>query len=368
MRAPLTTVARAGDTQADAAVPQADSSADVRLVARARRRPLHRTRLVIGVLLLLALAVVLARVLLGEYTVTITDFVRILRGESIEAAPGASFIVMEAKLPRAVLGALAGAAFGAAGAMFQTTLRNPLASPDIIGISLGASAAAVVVITFYDGQGFVVPLAALAGALAVSLAMYLVARGTSFAGQRMVLMGIGIAALLGSVIQFVMTRTSIQDAQAALVWLTGSLNRASWPLIAVLAVGIALLLPALAANVRRMRVAELGDDLSATLGSPASGARLGLLIAVALSAFATAATGPISFVAFLSGPIARRLTGGRTSLWAAALVGAVIVVGSDYLGDYLIPDVNLPVGVVTGALGAPIMLAVVIAAGRRGKA
>ena len=172
-----------------------EAAADVSLVARARRRPLRRVRAVIAGLLVATVAVVLARVLLGEYTVTLVDFARILRGETIEAAPGASFIVMEAKLPRALIGALAGGAFGAAGAMFQTTLRNPLASPDIIGISLGASAAAVIALTFFDAQGLVVPLAALAGAVAVSVVMYFVARGTSFAGQRMVLVGIGIAAL-----------------------------------------------------------------------------------------------------------------------------------------------------------------------------
>ena len=105
---------------------------------------------------------------------------------------------MEAKLPRALVGLLAGAAFGAAGAMFQTTLRNPLASPDIIGISLGASAAAVIALTFLDAQGIWLPAAALVGALAVSLLMYAVGRGTALAGQRMVLVGIGVAALLGA--------------------------------------------------------------------------------------------------------------------------------------------------------------------------
>ena len=119
---------------------------------------------------------------------------------------------------------------------------------------------------------------------------------------------------------------------------------------------------------RRMHLAELGDDLSTTLGAPASGARLALVAAVALAAVATAATGPIAFIAFVSGPIARRLCGGRASLWAAALVGAVVVVLADFAGDYLIPDVNLPVGVVTGAIGAPLMIAVIVAAGRAGKA
>jgi iron complex transport system permease protein len=353
---------------ADVRAVTAGDPADLAHVVRARRRPARRVRLVIAVLAVAALGAVLVRVLLGDYVVALADLLPILRGETLPDAPGAAFIVMEAKLPRALTGLLAGLAFGAAGAMFQTTLRNPLASPDIIGISLGASAAAVIALTFLDAQGLWLPAAALVGAVAVSLLMYAVGRGAVLAGQRMVLVGIGVAALLSSVIQLVMTRTSIQDAQAALVWLTGSLARATWPVIGLLAVAVLVLAPLLAVCVRWMRVAELGDDLSTTLGAPAGRARLGLVVAVALAAVATSATGPIAFVAFLSGPIARRLCGGRPSLWAAALVGAVVVVLADFAGDYLIPDVNLPVGVVTGALGAPLMLAVVVTAGRAGKA
>ncbi|WP_345508411.1 iron ABC transporter permease [Terrabacter aeriphilus] len=343
-------------------------AADVSRVRRARLRPARRVRLVLAGLGVAAVGSVLVRVLLGDYVVALADLLPILRGEMLPDAPGASFIVMEAKLPRALLGALAGSAFGAAGSMFQTTLRNPLASPDIIGISLGASAAAVVALTVLDAQGLWLPAAALAGALAVSLLMLAVARGTALAGQRMVLVGIGIAALLASVIQLVMTRTSVQDAQAALVWLTGSLARATWPVIGLLALSLAVLAPLLATCSAWMRLAELGEDVSTTLGAPAGRARLGLLVAVAMAAAATSATGPIAFVAFVAGPIARRLCGGRPSLWAAALVGAVVVVLSDFAGDYLIPDVNLPVGVVTGALGAPLMVAVVVAAGRAGRA
>jgi iron complex transport system permease protein len=345
-----------------------DPAADLARVRGARRRPAVRVRLVVTALVLSALGAVLVRVLLGDYVVALADLVPILRGQTLPEAPGASFIVMEAKLPRALVGLLAGLAFGASGAMFQTTLRNPLASPDIIGISLGASATAVVALTFLDAQGLWLPAAALTGALAVSLLMYAVGRGTALAGQRMVLVGIGVAALLASVIQLVLTRTSVQDAQAALVWLTGSLARATWPVIGLLTLCLAVLGPLLAASARWMRLAELGDDLSSTLGAPPARARLGLVVAVAMAAVATSATGPIAFVAFLSGPIARRLCGGRVSLWAAALVGAVVDVLSDFAGDYLVPDVNLPVGVVTGALGAPLVLAVIVTAGRSGKA
>jgi len=353
---------------ADPRTVAAKDPADLTRVVRARRRPMRRVCLVIAALAMAAVAAVLVRVLLGDYVVALTDLLPILRGEALPDAPGAAFIVMEAKLPRALLGLLSGLAFGASGAMFQTTLRNPLASPDIIGISLGASAAAVIALTFLDAQGPWLPAAALVGAVVVGLLMYAVGRGTTLGGQRMVLVGIGVAALLSSVIQFVMTRTSIQDAQAALVWLTGSLARATWPVIGLLSVAVLVLAPLLAVCARWMQLAELGDDLSATLGAPAGRARLGLVVAVALAAVATSATGPIAFVAFVAGPIARRLCGGRPSLWAAALVGAVVVVLSDFAGDYLIPDVNLPVGVVTGALGAPLMLAVVVTAGRAAKA
>ena len=117
------------------------------MVRTARRRPARRHRLVIGGLSLVLFGAFAARVLLGDFTFTIPDFFRILFGEEI---PGASFILMESKLPRAVLGVLVGVAFGVGGAIFQTTLRNPLASPDIIGVSLGASAAAVFAIVALD--------------------------------------------------------------------------------------------------------------------------------------------------------------------------------------------------------------------------
>ncbi|NUR16497.1 MAG: iron chelate uptake ABC transporter family permease subunit, partial [Dermatophilaceae bacterium] len=138
---------------ATAAAPAPAASSDVDRVRRARRRPARRVQVVLAVLTAAALGAVLVRVLLGDYVVALADLVPILRGETLPNAPGASFIVLEAKLPRAVIGALAGLAFGASGAMFQTSLRNPLASPDIVGISLGASAAAVIALTFLDAQG-----------------------------------------------------------------------------------------------------------------------------------------------------------------------------------------------------------------------
>ena len=330
-----------------AAVPA--DAADV--VRRARRAPVrHHRRLVAGLLAVLVGAFAV-RVLLGDYTVTVPDFVRILSGEQI---PGATYIVLESKLPRAVLAVLVGVAFGVGGAIFQTTLRNPLASPDVVGVSLGASAAAVSAVALAGWSGWPVSAAAVLGALAVALAVRAVAG--DHGGLRLVLAGIGLAAAMQSVIQYVFTRVDEWDVQLVLRWLTGSVNGVAWSGIGVLALALAVLLPLTGWAARSLAATELGDDTAAGLGVGRARTELLMLLGVLLVGVGVAAAGPVAFVAFLAGPIARALDQGRTSLPAAGLVGAVIVLVGDHLGAYAVPDLNLPVGVVTGAFGAPFLL------------
>ena len=327
------------------------SPAAIEGVRTARKRPVRRARLVVGGLSVVLLGVFSARVLLGDFTFTIPDFFRILFGEEI---PGASFILMESKLPRAVLGVLVGIAFGVSGAIFQTTLRNPLASPDIIGVSMGASAAAVFAIIAFDQRGGWVSVAAIVGAVGIALVVRLVAGPGS--GFRLVLIGVGVSAALLSVIQYLFTRADVYDAQLVLRWLTGSVSGADWQTIRLLAGLLLVLLPVMVWLARSQRIIELGDDAAAGLGVTARRTDALLLLAVVLTAVAVAASGPIAFVAFLAGPIARALNGGRTTLLGAGLVGAIVVVAGDYIGDYLLADINFPVGVVTGAFGAPFLL------------
>mgnify|MGYP003306301171 FL=1 len=335
------------------------------VVSSARRRSMRRVRTVTAALAGAVVLLFAVSILLGTYTVTIPDFFRILGGEQI---PGATYIVMESKLPRAVIAVMVGAALGLAGSIFQTMLRNPLASPDIIGISYGASASAVVGIVVFGATGTAVSLSALAGALVVALAIYLLSRQGGAAGYRLILVGIGFAAVMQAVVMFLMTRTDVRTASQALVWLNGSLNSASWDRAQALALALLLLLPATAVLARQLRGLELGDDTAAGLGLRVEASRLGLLVTgVALAAVATAASGPVSFIAFLSGPIARRLLGGRQSLAASALVGAVIVLAADFAGSNLVPGVSLPVGVVTGALGAPFLLWLLVTSNRVGR-
>lgn len=335
------------------------------IVRQARRAAGRRGRLVASALTAALLLAFLMDVLLGSYTVTIPDFFRLLGGADI---PGARFIVMENKLPRAVLGTLVGAAFGLAGAIFQTMLRNPLASPDIIGISYGASAAAVIAIVLFGAAGTVLSAAALAGALIIAAAIYLLSRRGGVAGYRLILVGIGFAAMLQAVVGYLLTRTNLRTASEALVWLNGSLNSSNWDRIAALGLVMVVLVPAALHLGTNLRALECGDDTAAGLGLRVERSRLGLiLVAVALAAAATAAAGPVAFVAFLSGPIARRLLGGAASLPAAALVGALIVLVADFAAANMIPDTSLPVGVVTGALGAPFLLWLLMSANRVGR-
>jgi iron complex transport system permease protein len=341
------------------------ATAPAEVVRASRARSRRRGRVVVLVLAILVVGMFLADVLLGSYTVTIADLVRILGGEQI---PGATFIVLEDKLPRAVTAIGVGLAFGTSGATFQTMLRNPLASPDVIGISAGASASAVFAIVVLGSTGWGVSLAALVGALGVALLIHLLSSGGAAPGQRLILMGIGVAAMLSAVTIHLLSRSDLNTAAHAFVWLNGSLNASTWSRVASLVVGLLILLPALAACAGHLSALELGPDVASALGVPVERARLALLVvAVALSAVGTAAAGPVAFVAFLAGPIARRLLHGRVSLVAAALVGALIMLSAEFVATNLVRGTALPVGVVTGALGAPFLIYLLVSTNRVGR-
>ncbi|MGJ9404080.1 FecCD family ABC transporter permease [Arthrobacter sp. KK5.5] len=329
-----------------------------------RRRLRGRAFVVCAALGAAAVVLFLTNVLLGGYSVSVPDFLAILGGETI---PGATFIVMEDRLPAAVVGALAGACYGISGTVFQTLLRNPLASPDVIGIGYGAATAAVVGMLVFGLQGPALALVAFAGALVVALAVYWLADAGRHTGARMVLTGIAFAAMLQAVISYLLTRTDIRTAGDALHWLVGSLTSSNWERAGTLAVAMALLLPFAALAGGRLRILELGDDAAAGLGLNVPGTRLGLvLLGVAFTAVATAVTGPLAFVAFLAGPLARMMAGGRHNLACSALTGTVLVLGADFVAGNAFGDTNLPVGVVTGALGAPFLLWLLVRSNKTG--
>ncbi len=341
---------------APSSAPNPTTSETVDLVRRVRRARSRRA-LVRTVLLGLALAAAfVVRVTLGDYTITIPDTLRIIAGADI---PGASFILMESKLPRAVASVLAGASLAVAGAVMQDLMRNPLASPDILGVSGGASTAAVFSLIILGLGGPAVALAAFAGALAVAAFLVGMSSGGAKGGtQALIIVGVGCSALLVALTHWVLLKADVYRLSEAMVWLTGSVAAASWTEIGRLAALAAVVLPAMLLLHRSLRLVMLGDDLAAGLGVPVPRQRaLAMLGVVVLVAGTCAVCGPIAFVALLAGPIGRRLHEGRTRLVDIALVGALMVVVADHVGAYLVPGgANLPVGVVTGLAGAPFLL------------
>ncbi|WP_314502913.1 iron chelate uptake ABC transporter family permease subunit [uncultured Microbacterium sp.] len=333
----------------------------VRTGARLRRRHLAGITTLLTILIVVIFAVTL---MIGGTFYSPADVLRVLLGESV---PGASFTIGELRLPRATLGLLAGFAFGIAGVTFQTMLRNPLASPDIIGISSGASVAAVFGIIVLALDETAVSLLALAGALATAAVIYLLSHRGGFAGIRLILIGIGVAAMLDSAVTYVLSRAAAWDLQTAMQWLTGSLNGATWPGILPLAAASAVMVPLLLSQSRGLGMLRLGDDTAMSLGVDLTRTRVLLVVsAVALLAFATAASGPIAFVAFMAGPIAARLVGaGATPLLPAGLIGALLVLVADLVGQFAF-DTRYPVGVITGAIGAPYLVFLLIRINRSG--
>lgn len=336
-----------------------------------RRRRTRRHVMMLVVLFTAVFAMLAIRVLLGQYTVTIPDFFRILGGERI---PGATFIVMQDKLPRALLGAAVGLAFGISGALFRSVLRNPLASPDVLGINAGAAAGAVAAIYFLGASGTGVAWAALSGGIAaaclIAVASTSLGAGvgrSGIVGGRFLLAGIGVAALAQAVVMGVMTRLSTQSAQTAAVWTAGSLNSSTWDRLSLVCAVLVLAVPLAVLLQRSLQPAALGTELALGLGSRPGLVQTGALgLGVALAAVATAATGPLAFVALLATPIAAALHGGKISVLASGAVGALIVVAADMVGAEMLGDARLPAGVITGAIGAPVMLWLLVQL-RRGK-
>lgn len=316
-----------------------------------------------GVLTALVAAALLAglvtiRVLVGTPFIFADQALAVLLGVDL---PGISFIVWESRLPAAVIALLAGTAFGLSGTVFQTMLRNPLASPDVIGVTLGSSTGAVIAMAFFQAQGAALFWCALLGGLATA-ALLLLVSGAGRAGaagavdNRFVLVGIGMGAALSAVISYLMTRLPSQTAGDVMHWLVGSLSASTWDRALVLALALVVLLPVLALLAPRLRILQLGDDAATSLGLHVPRTRIALImVAVTLSALTVAVTGPLSFVAFLAGPLARMIMG-RPSFPVAAAVGAVIVLVADILGQNAFGSIELPAGVVTGALGAPFLL------------
>jgi iron complex transport system permease protein len=328
-----------------------------------RLRPL--LALVGGLVVLLAVFVL--DVGIGEYQISPAEVLSTLFGGGDRAQ---SIIIWELRMPRGLTALLVGAALGLAGAIMQALARNPLASPDMLGITWGAGCAAVGVIVFAGTAGslsgalsdYGLPVVALVGGLVTGVAVYLLAYRRGVDSYRLVLVGVGVSALAGNAVYWLLTVGDVNDAGRAMVWLTGSLNARGWEHVVPTGIALAVLVPLALVGAHVLGALQFDDDTVRGLGVRMDLARGFLLFAsVVLASIATAAAGPIQFVALATPQIALRVS--RTSrppLLTSAVLGAALVVGSDVIARTAFGTLELPVGIVTAILGAPYLIYLLI--------
>lgn len=345
--------------------PEARVAAVAAEVAAARGRRRRRGASVIVVVSLVALAAATASLLLGAAGLGVGDVVASLVGQG---SPKAEFVILRLRLPRVAAAIIAGGALGLGGALFQTTLRNPLASPDILGVTGGASLAAVGSMLVLGLEGPAVSIAAFVGALVVAALMWGLAWRGGLTGIRFVLVGIGLASIVSGLLGWLITRAEVREASEALVWMVGGIASIGWDELGTAGVAVAALLALTAFFSPRMPLLALSDDSARSLGLDATRARaVAIVLGVGLVAVATALAGPIAFVALVAAPIARALAGhGQAALAASALVGAAIVLVADLVAQHAVGELAVPVGIVTGVIGAPYLLWLIARGNRKG--
>ncbi|WP_317451056.1 iron chelate uptake ABC transporter family permease subunit [Microbacterium thalassium] len=324
-------------------------------VLEIRTRVRRRRALVVGGSLLAVVVVSLVSLSLGDFPLTLDDVWRTLWGAGNRAQ---SYVIFQVRAPRLAMALLVGGALGAAGALLQSLLRNPLASPDLLGISGGAGAAAVFAMLTLGLGGPLLALAAFAGGLVVAAFLLLAGRHRADGGYRLILAGVGVAFLTIAITNYLMVRAKVELAQAALIWLTGSLASTPWWNVLTVAVVVILAIPAVVACARWLPLTQMGAPTAAALGVRTSTVRIvAVVTAVVLTAVTCAFVGPIAFIALCAPAIARPLLGhGAVGIGTSAAIGAVLLAAADLVAQFAIPGSSMPVGVVTGAIGAVFLL------------
>ncbi|GAA3054335.1 iron chelate uptake ABC transporter family permease subunit [Streptomyces roseofulvus] len=317
-------------------------------------------------LILLTLGVGTVLVCTGDFPMTPSEVLDTLLGRGTVVQ---EFAVMELRLPRVLVAILVGAALALGGAVFQSISRNPLGSPDVIGFGQGATVGALVVIVLFQGSAVATALGAVVGGVLTGAVIYLLAWKRGVHGYRLVLVGIGAAAMLTSVIHYLITKADLVDATRATVWMTGSLDGRDWtqfwPLLAVCCV----LVPLVLGHGRALRMLEMGDDAAYALGVKVERTRIVLMAsAVLLVAVATSAAGPIVFVSLSAPQLARRLTRAPgPNLAVSAVMGSALLLCADWIAGNAFGDRRLPVGVITGILGGCYLLWLLVSERKAGR-
>lgn len=326
----------------------------VKVLRRGGLSLLWRPRAV-RVCLILALICLLAGiVLLGTGTMRLSPW-QVLEGLIGNAdQPVIERVLWRIRIPRLLTATMVGASLGMAGAVLQSVSRNPLGSPDVIGFTTGAATGAIVQIILSDQTALHVAISAVLAGLATAALVMIMLRGSrEGGGYRLVLLGIGVAAVLSGINNMLMLMGDLERAMSAQIWLAGSLNTRSWSHVWPLAVTLGILAPLLAVNARRLDLLEMGDEMAAQLGLNVGRNRLAMVMAsVALAAVATASAGPIAFIGLAGPHVARQLTRAPgVPVLSGALAGAALLLLADLISQNAPFALNLPIGAMTALLG-----------------
>lgn len=299
----------------------------------------------------------------GSYSISFAQFVDVILGVDDTFA---RTVVFEWRAPRVVAAVVFGAALGMAGGVFQGLTGNPLASPDVIGFATGSYTGALMVLIVFGGGYASLASGSLLGGIATAFAVYLLAYRGGITGFRLIIVGIGVAAMLGALNTWLLLKADLDVAMSAAAWGAGSLNGISWEQTGIATVVVGVLLVAVGMLGTTLRQLQLGEDAARALGVRLEPVRLGLVLgAVALTAAVTAAAGPIAFIALAAPQIARRVarTPGIT-LIPASFMGAAMLLAADIIAQHTLPA-PLPVGVVTAVIGGGYLIWLLIHEMRR---
>ncbi|MDM8327044.1 iron chelate uptake ABC transporter family permease subunit [Staphylococcus felis] len=276
-----------------------------------------------------------------------------------EVLTGQNFILQEYRLPRMFLGILVGAALSISGAVIQGIIRNPLASPDVIGITKGASLTAVIVIiVFPTAPLFVLPVASFVGAIIISIILSLLISYKGVKGSQLALIGMAIGAIAMALVQYLLIRNPM-EANIALVWLTGSLFGRSMQHVYTILPWLIIAIPLIIANSRKLDVLHLDEDVATAIGTHVNRTKMILLLAaVMLAGAAISVVGGLSFLGLIAPHIARSIVGHKHLhiIIMSGLIGGLLMVFADGLARVIAPPIDIPVGVLIAIIGAPYFL------------
>ncbi|MFT3944302.1 MAG: iron chelate uptake ABC transporter family permease subunit [Ancrocorticia sp.] len=324
-------------------------------------------------LLVVSMALFVVSVLAAVVAITIGDYPLSL-GEVFQAIDGSGedfsrTVVLDWRLPIAIAAIVFGALLGIGGAIFQSLTRNPLGSPDVIGFDAGSYTAVVITILMIGSTSYwTIAGASIVGGLLTAFVVYLLAYRSGIEGFRLIIVGIGVSAMLGSINAYLITRADIADAMTVGFWGAGSITRVTWSSMIPALIITALIVVAAALLAPTLRKLEVGDDAAITQGASPGRARLALIIVgVATTALVTAAAGPIGFIALVAPQLARRLTQSPgVSLLAAAAMGATLLTCA-HLVSLAASQLYrpIPVGLLTVCLGGIYLIWLLIHETRR---